>query len=54
MSEPVCYCGHVRDEHCHGEDRGGTECTIEECKCVMFECDVEASGFADSGGSEHG
>jgi len=33
MGEPVCECGHVRDEHI--DDCG--ECSILECLCVMYE-----------------
>lgn len=42
--EPTCYCGHVRDEHTTNEDFELAECTIEDCKCVMYENDPEFGG----------
>lgn len=36
MSEPVCYCGHVGDEH---DWRG--ECQVEGCECLYFERNPE-------------
>ena len=38
-TDGTCYCGHVYDEH---EERGGA-CTVDECGCVAFERDPEAS-----------
>ena len=34
MSEPLCYCGHVEDEH---EDGFFRACTVEGCECIAFE-----------------
>lgn len=34
--EPICYCGHMQDEHL---DTG--ECDIEECPCLGFEVDPD-------------
>lgn len=33
MDEPICECGHVRDEHVEG----CRECEVEGCKCLMFD-----------------
>jgi hypothetical protein len=38
--EKTCYCGHVLDEH---EDTTLAPCTIEDCDCVAFELDEDAS-----------
>ena len=51
MSEPVCYCGHVRDEH-HG--RGTKEfpssraCQVEGCECIHFEEDIDATASGET------
>ena len=37
VSEPVCYCGHVLDEHDEYH-----KCTVEDCPCFHFEEDQEA------------
>jgi hypothetical protein len=43
MDEPICVCGHVRDEH------DGNVCTIEGCACVHFETEdmVDGDDYAD-------
>lgn len=38
----ACMCGHVEDEH--GSDPeypGSTACTIDGCKCVAYDPDVD-------------
>lgn len=33
MSEPMCECGHVQDEH----DPQTSKCLIEQCPCFHFD-----------------
>lgn len=47
MAEPTCYCGHVKDEHGDPDYPGSTVCMIENCECIAFERDPEAT--ANSG-----
>ena len=37
ISEPICHCGHVRDEH----DEHGV-CTVYPCMCIAYERDPDA------------
>lgn len=48
----VCTCTHVADEHGHDPQYpGSTACTVEDCGCLAFEEDVEATeaGFPATG-----
>ena len=35
MGEPICYCGHVQDEH----SPKWKSCEVEECPCIQYEED---------------
>jgi hypothetical protein len=42
MSEGLCMCGHVEDEH--GSDPqypGSTACNVTGCECVAYDHDRE-------------
>jgi hypothetical protein len=38
MSEHVCHCGHVEDEHGHDPKYpGSSACQVEGCGCIAYE-----------------
>jgi hypothetical protein len=39
VAEPLCECGHVRDEH-------GSACAVDGCPCVQFD-PAEGEGGED-------
>ncbi len=45
----VCTCTHVADEHGHDPQYpGSTACTVEDCGCLAFDEDVEATKAAEA------
>jgi hypothetical protein len=45
MEEPICVCGHVRDEH------DGNICIIEGCSCAHFETEEMVDEGRSSAGA---
>jgi hypothetical protein len=45
-----CTCGHLRDEH----KRFGGECQDDDCKCICFDWDPDASDIHDIAREENG